>query len=156
MTASRVLHGATGVKPASRDAVMRAVETLGYRRDELARNLRLGRTSGLIGLVVTNLTNPFYAELALGVEAVAEQAGYRLVLANTGEDAEREARLVEELVAGGSTASSSSRLVRTTPTWRRRAWATSPWCCAPDRRPASPRTACLSTTSAARARRPSP
>ena len=76
-----------------------AVETLGYRRNELARNLRLGRTSGLIGLVVTNLANPFYSELALGVEAVAEQAGYRVVLANTGEDAEREARLIDELVA---------------------------------------------------------
>jgi LacI family transcriptional regulator len=99
MTASRVLRGTSGVSPATRDAVLGAVETLGYRRNELARNLRLGRTNGLIGLVVTNLANPFYSVLALGVEAVAEEAGYRVVLANTGEDVEREARLIEELVA---------------------------------------------------------
>ena len=99
MTASRVLRGHASVAPATRDSVLLAAETLGYRRNELARNLRLGRTSSLIGLVVTNLANPFYSELALGVEAVAEEAGFRVVLANTGEDAEREARLVDELVA---------------------------------------------------------
>jgi LacI family transcriptional regulator len=99
MTASRVLHGQPGVSPAARDAVLQAVKTLGYRRNELARNLRLGRTSGLIGLVVTNLANPFYSQMALGVEAVAEEAGFRVVLTNTGEDAQRERRLVDELVA---------------------------------------------------------
>ncbi len=99
MTTSRVLRGLPGVSPAARDAVRQAVETLGYRRNELARNLRLGRTSGLIGLVVTNLANPFYSQMALGVEAVAEEAGFRVVLTNTGEDAQRERRLVDELVA---------------------------------------------------------
>lgn len=99
MTASRVLRGHSGVSAPAREAVLKAVDSLGYRRNELARNLRLGRTSGLLGLVVTNLANPFYSQLALGVESVAEEAGYRVVLANTGEDAERERRLVDELVA---------------------------------------------------------
>lgn len=99
MTASRVLRGLPGVSPGARDAVLKAKETLGYRHNELARNLRLGRTSGLIGLVVTNLANPFYSQMALGVEAVAEEAGFRVVLTNTGEDPSRERRLVDELVA---------------------------------------------------------
>jgi LacI family transcriptional regulator len=99
MTASRVVHDAPGVSAATRDRVLQAVDRLGYRRNELARNLRLGRTSGLIGLVVTNLANPFYSQVALGVEATAEQAGFKVVLGNTGEDIQRERRLVDELLA---------------------------------------------------------
>jgi LacI family transcriptional regulator len=79
--------------------VLDAIAALGYRRNELARNLRLGRTNGLVGLVVTNLANPFYSQLALGVEAVAEEQGLKVVLANTGEDVQRERRLVEEFAA---------------------------------------------------------
>ncbi|HEY6738387.1 MAG TPA: LacI family DNA-binding transcriptional regulator, partial [Actinopolymorphaceae bacterium] len=83
----------------TRDRVLVAVEELGYRRNEVARNLRLGGTSGLVGLVVTNLANPFYSQFALGVEAVVAQNGLQVVLANTGEDVERERRLVAELAA---------------------------------------------------------
>lgn len=99
MTASRVLRDAPVVSEATRKKVLEAVNALGYRRNELARNLRLGRTSGLIGLVVTNLANPFYSQVALGVEAAAEEAGFKVVLGNTGEDVQRERRLVEELLA---------------------------------------------------------
>lgn len=97
MTVSRVLHDDPRVAEASRRRVLAAVNALGYRRNEVARNLRVGRTSGLIGLVVTNLANPFYSQLALGVESAAEQHGLKVVLANTDEDLERERRVVEEL-----------------------------------------------------------
>jgi LacI family transcriptional regulator len=99
MTVSRVLHGDPRVTEKPRQRVLAAVDALGYRRNEVARNLRLGRTSGLIGLVVTNLANPFYSQLALGVESVAGQNGLKVVLTNTDEDVERERKLVEELVA---------------------------------------------------------
>jgi len=99
MTVSRSLHGDPRVSDATRRRVLEAVDELGYRRNELARNLRLGRTSGLVGLVVTNLANPFYSQLALGVEAIAGEHGLKVMLGNTGEDVERERRLVEEFSA---------------------------------------------------------
>jgi LacI family transcriptional regulator len=97
MTASRVLQGSSRVTEAKRQMVFAAAAQLGYRRNELARNLRLGRSTGLVGLVVTNLANPFYSAMALGAEAVAEEHGLKVVLANTGEDVQRERRLVDEL-----------------------------------------------------------
>lgn len=96
MTASRVLHGSSRVAESKRERVFAAAAQLGYRRNELARNLRLGRSTGLVGLFVTNLANPFYSSLALGAEAVAGEQGLKLVLANTGEDVQRERRLVDE------------------------------------------------------------
>jgi LacI family transcriptional regulator len=99
MTVSRVLHDDPRVAHPTRQLVLAAVDALGYRRNELARNLRLGGTSGLLGLVVTNLANPFYSQLALGVEAVAGEAGLKVILGNTGEDIDRERRLVEELAS---------------------------------------------------------
>lgn len=99
MTVSRVLHDDPRVSAATRERVLAAVDALGYRRNEVARNLRLGRTSGLIGLVVTNLANPFYSQFALGVESVAGANGLKVVLTNTDEDPERERFLVEELTA---------------------------------------------------------
>jgi LacI family transcriptional regulator len=99
MTASRVLRDDPRVSDRTREKVMAAVDELGYRRNELARNLRLGRTSGLVGLVVTNLANPFYSQLALGVEAIAGERGLKVMLGNTAEDVQRERRLVEEFAA---------------------------------------------------------
>jgi LacI family transcriptional regulator len=98
MTVSRVLKD-ENVSDATRERVLTAVRELGYRRNEVARNLRLGRASGMIGLVVTNLGNPFYSQLALGAEQVAEEHGLRLVLGNTAGQVQREHELVEDLVA---------------------------------------------------------
>lgn len=99
MTVSRTIHDDPHVSPATRQRVLSAIEELGYRRNELARNLRLGRTSGLVGLVVTNLANPFYSQLALGVESVTAEHDLKVVLGNTGENIERERQLIEELTS---------------------------------------------------------
>ncbi len=98
MTVSRVLKE-QNVSAATRERVLAAVRELGYRRNEVARNLRLGRPSGTIGLVVTNLANPFYSRLALGAEQIADEHGLRVVLGNTGEDVQRERALVDDLAA---------------------------------------------------------
>ncbi|WP_051792537.1 LacI family DNA-binding transcriptional regulator [Amycolatopsis jejuensis] len=98
MTVSRVLKD-ENVSTATRDRVLAAVRELGYRRNEVARNLRLGKPSGMIGLVVTNLGNPFYSQLALGAEQVAETHGLRLVLGNTAGVPQREHELVDDLVS---------------------------------------------------------
>ena len=99
MTVSRTVHGDPRVTPTTRERVLAAIEQLGYRRNELARNLRLGRDSGLVGLVVTNLANPFYSQLALGVESAVGEGGLKVVLGNTAEDVGRERQLVEELAS---------------------------------------------------------
>ncbi|RFU87134.1 LacI family transcriptional regulator [Streptomyces triticagri] len=99
MTVSRVLKGSGRVGDSTRQRVLDAVSDLGYRRNETARNLRLGRQSGLVGLVVTNLANPFYAQLALGAEEVVQEHGLRLVLGNTAEQLAREQDLVQDLVS---------------------------------------------------------
>lgn len=99
MTVSRVLRGEPKVAAEARERVFGAVRSLGYRRNENARGLRLGHKSGLVGLVVTNLANPFYSQLALGLEEAATALGMNVVLGNTGEDPTRETELVDALAA---------------------------------------------------------
>ncbi|MGC5022453.1 LacI family DNA-binding transcriptional regulator [Micromonospora sp. DT47] len=99
MTVSRALHGDPRVSAQTRARVLTAAEELRYRRNELARSLRLGRPSGMLGLVVTNLANPFYSQLALGVETLAAARGMKVVLSNTGDDVERERQIVSDLAA---------------------------------------------------------
>lgn len=96
MSVSRALRNDPGVLPETRSRIMEAVATLGYRRNESARNLRLGRSAGLIGVVITNLANPFYTQLALGIESYVGERGLRVVFANSGEDIERERQLVKD------------------------------------------------------------
>jgi LacI family transcriptional regulator len=99
MTVSRALREDVGVSAATRERVLEAVASLGYRPNEAARNLRLGRSDGLIGLVVTNLANPFYSQLALGLEAALAEQGMRVMLGNSGEDSARERQLVHDFAS---------------------------------------------------------
>jgi LacI family transcriptional regulator len=99
MTVSRVLHDDPRITVGTKARVRAAVEALGYLRDDHARNLRIGRGAGAVGLVVSNLANPFYSQLALGVGEVAESAGLTVMLVNSAGDTDREERLVADLVS---------------------------------------------------------
>jgi LacI family transcriptional regulator len=99
MTVSRTLRDDPSVAPEKRSRVLEAVAVLGYRRNEAARNLRLGRSTRLLGVIITNIANPFYAQLALGIEAYADERGMRVVFANSGENTERERQLVRDFAA---------------------------------------------------------
>ncbi len=99
MTVSRALRDDPGVSPGNRARILHAVAALGYRRNESARNLRLGRSTGLIGVVITNLANPFYTQLALGIESYVGEKGLRVVVANSGEDIDRERQLVNDFAS---------------------------------------------------------
>ncbi|MDN3241590.1 LacI family DNA-binding transcriptional regulator [Glycomyces tritici] len=98
MTVSRTLAGGVNVRPDLQARVMAAVRELGYYRNENARSLRPGQPSGLIGVAITNLANPYYGNFALGVEEVAAAHGRRIILGNTGEDAGRERQLVSDFI----------------------------------------------------------
>lgn len=91
-TAARVLGGYGSVAPELREAVLAAAAALGYRGNSLARSVSSGR-SHTIGVVVSDIENPFFARAVRGISDVAGRAGFDVILANTDEkiDAERAA-----------------------------------------------------------------
>ncbi|WP_448090639.1 LacI family DNA-binding transcriptional regulator [Pseudomonas azerbaijanoccidentalis] len=89
-TVARVLDGSKTVKPATRDKVTLALQTLNFRRNDAARNLKLGTASTAVGLVVNGFDNPYYAQIAMGAERVLRDAGYHLVLGATDGDPDNE------------------------------------------------------------------
>ncbi|MEF2280116.1 substrate-binding domain-containing protein [Deinococcus sp. YIM 134068] len=95
-TASRALTRPELVAEATRARVARAAEALGYRPNVLARSLRQ-RGSRTLGLVVTDILNPFHATLAKGVQDVADAQGYTVLMFNTDEESDKERRAFETL-----------------------------------------------------------
>jgi LacI family transcriptional regulator len=96
-TVSNVLRGTGTVSPATRDRVLAAIATLGYRPNVLARNLVQQRTHTL-GVVVGDLANTFYAELVKLLEREASDRAYTTIVCNTDGHAEREAARIESLL----------------------------------------------------------
>jgi LacI family transcriptional regulator len=90
-TVSNVLNRPERVAPATRDRVLQAIEELGFIRNEAARQLRAGR-SRTIALVVLDIGNPFFTDLAAGVEQAAARSDLEVILCNSGENATREQR----------------------------------------------------------------
>jgi LacI family transcriptional regulator len=97
-TAARALGGYGAVSESAREAVLRAAEELGYRRNDLARAMITGRTHTL-GLVIADIENPFFARAARGVSDAARAAGYEVVLTNTDEDPDVERSSVRVLLS---------------------------------------------------------
>ncbi|MBN6054231.1 LacI family DNA-binding transcriptional regulator [Nonomuraea sp. RK-328] len=95
-TVSRVLSGGSA-SPSTRERVLAVAAQLDYRPSALGRNLRQRRTGG-IGLLVPDLTDTFFGQLAEGVLACARSAGEPVVLGSTGDDPEQEAELVGMLL----------------------------------------------------------
>ena len=94
MTVSRVLSGGKNVRPQVRELVERVIAEVGYHRNENARRLRQGQRSGLIGVLITNIGNPYYARMLQGVEQVVAAAGHRVMVGVTNEDADLEEQLL--------------------------------------------------------------
>lgn len=82
-TASYVVNGRDGVGAETRAHVLRVAEEIGFRPNRLASGLRTGQ-SRVLGLVLADITNPFYPEIAGGVIAAAAEAGYRVFLSHSG------------------------------------------------------------------------
>ncbi len=96
-TVSRVLSGSAPARPETRDRVLAAARELDYRPSGIARALKRQETRTL-GLVVTDITNPFYPQLVRAVESAAHERGYGIVLANGGDDAARELEHLDLLI----------------------------------------------------------
>ena len=111
-TVSHVLNGTRKVSEDTRERVRLAIEELGYEPNLLAKSLKVSRTF-TIGLLISDIQNPFFTSVIRGAEDVALSRGYHLFLCNTDEDPNREDEYVRELskkrVDGLIVASSASR-----------------------------------------------
>lgn len=96
-TVSRVLLGEQHVVEDKRRVVERAVETLGYRRNDSARALRPGQRTMTIGLIVGDIGNPWFSIVASTVETLVAERGYLLVTGSTSDDPDREKSVVLQL-----------------------------------------------------------
>jgi len=88
-TVSRVLADKSKVKEGTRNKVLAAVEQLSYRPNLVARSLRV-QTTAKIGLVVSDIRNPFFTAISRAVEDSAYEQGYSVLLCNTDENPEKE------------------------------------------------------------------
>lgn len=95
-TVSNVLNRPEIVAEETRERVRSAIEEIGFVRNGSARQLRAG-TSQHIGLVVLDVANPFFTEVARGVEDLANQAGYVVILCNSDDSVEKENHYLQVL-----------------------------------------------------------
>ena len=95
-TVSLVLRNSPLVAKETRAGVQSSIESLGYIYHRAAANLRT-RLTHTVGLVICEITNPFYAELAAGVDDVLDLAGWVAFVANTAESSERQRRFIARM-----------------------------------------------------------
>ena len=100
-TVSLVLRNSPLVKRETGRRVEDAIDRLGYVYNRNAANLRR-RTSDMVAMVINDLTNPFFAELAVGLEEALQAAGYVSLMANTDEDPARQRRVMETMREHGA------------------------------------------------------
>ncbi|MCK5586738.1 LacI family DNA-binding transcriptional regulator, partial [Candidatus Bipolaricaulota bacterium] len=92
-TVSRALSDSPLVNAETKRSILQVAERLGYQRNELARALVLG-SSGAVGLLVPDITNPFFSDIARGVGAIADKIGVGVILCNTDGRIDREVNYV--------------------------------------------------------------
>ncbi|MBO0783183.1 MAG: LacI family DNA-binding transcriptional regulator, partial [Ktedonobacteraceae bacterium] len=97
-TVSRVINGTRFVDPATKERVLSAMRDLDYRPNFVARNLRR-HSSRMIGLVVSDNSNPFYAEVARAIEDAGYAEGYSVILCNSDVSAEKQRNYVDILLS---------------------------------------------------------
>lgn len=97
-TVSNVIRGTRRVSPKLTERVQAAIRELNYSPNEIARSLKVRQTR-MLGMVLPDITNPFFPEIIRGAEDTAFERGYFLVTANTDEQIGRERRIVAALRA---------------------------------------------------------
>ncbi len=95
-TVSRVVNGERHVRPSVEARVFEAIARLGYQPNEVARSLK-GSRSRTIGLIIADISNPFYATCAKAVEEVARSHGFAVILCTSNENVENEEAYIDLL-----------------------------------------------------------
>ena len=121
-TVSAVINGKNNVSAASMRKVEEAMTALDYHPDQIARSLRVGRTN-VIGMIVPDISNQFFAEIMRSVEECSEKKGFSVIMCDSNDDSDRERRhlstLLSRRVDGVLLASSVSDAARDRLTQRR-------------------------------------
>jgi len=99
-TVSRALNNKSRIRAETKEKILSIARELNYRPDFIARSLVMKRTKTL-GLVITTIANPFYTELSKGIEAMAVQLGYNIILCSTHSDLSTEKKYIEMLRSKG-------------------------------------------------------
>ncbi|WP_372594261.1 LacI family DNA-binding transcriptional regulator [Actinotalea sp.] len=97
-TVSRVISGGPHVSPSTRAKVQEAAATLRFRANSVARELRSGGVSSTVAFVIGDLTNPFFAAVAAGVERTIARSGLTLVIAATDDESRQEPAVVAAML----------------------------------------------------------
>lgn len=96
-TVSRVVNGNPNVKPATRKKVLDVIERLGYRPNAVARGLASKKTT-TVGVIIPDISSPFFAELARGIEDIATMYKYNIILSNSDENKDKELHLLNTML----------------------------------------------------------
>lgn len=99
-TVSNAINNKPGVGKEVREKILKLAKEMGYQPDYFAKGL-VSRQSYAIGLIITNISDPFYPELALGVQEKANASGYSTMLFNTNHSLESEKQIIEMLGSKG-------------------------------------------------------
>jgi LacI family transcriptional regulator len=97
-TVSRFVNGETNINPALSARIRDAISKLGYRRNLAAASIRPGWTSKVLGLIISDLANPYYSMLTRSIEAYARDHGYLLISASSDEDGRTHDELVDRMM----------------------------------------------------------
>lgn len=97
-TVSRFVNGETNINPAMAARIAAAITKLGYRRNLAAASLRPGWTSKILGIITSDLANPYYSTLTRAVEETARRHGYLLISASSEEEGGVHDRVVDRLM----------------------------------------------------------
>ena len=97
-TASRALAGEAGVNAQTLATIKAAAQKLDYRPNRLAQQLRGGHATHAMAVLIGELHNPFYSEVAAGVESVLRPEGFDIFIASTNEDENTEKHLIENFI----------------------------------------------------------
>ncbi|MDO5540306.1 MAG: LacI family DNA-binding transcriptional regulator [Eubacteriales bacterium] len=97
-TVSRVMNGTANVNEEKRERVLRAISETGFVPNEVARSL-FRKSARIIGLVLPDIENPFFTQLADAIEKKADSSGYRVILYNTRNDIEKEKMALQMMIS---------------------------------------------------------
>lgn len=97
-TVSRALNGRTDINAATRQVIVEAARQLDYQPNHLAQSLKYSATN-TIGVVIPDIERPFFANVVSGIQQVADEAGYQVMICQSKESYETELRTVRALLA---------------------------------------------------------
>lgn len=96
-TVSRVVNGNPNVKPATRKKVKEVIDRLGYRPNAVARGLASKKTT-TVGVIIPDISNVIFAELARGIEDIATMYKYNIILSNSDQNKDKELHLLNTML----------------------------------------------------------